>query len=153
MFDDQRVLIAEGEERLRRKLYGMLLDREIFSDSVANGRAAMAKLREEQYALVLLDLALPPDGAAEVMETVAQIPVGQRPFILALATHHDARSLDVDIVQIVLRKPFDVASAADIVQSCMKSALRREARAKLRDDQDGNGDDQAGNGDDHSATA
>jgi DNA-binding NtrC family response regulator len=141
MFDDQRVLIAEGEERLRRMLYRMLLDREIFSDCTSDSASALQKLRDEEYALVLLDLALPPDGAAEVLSAVAQIPLPRRPFILALATHHDARTLDVDVVQIVLRKPFDVDSAADIVQSCMRSALRREARAKARNaDQESDGD-------------
>jgi CheY-like chemotaxis protein len=119
----------------------MLLDREIFSDCVTDAKAALAKLQEEAYALVLLDLALPPEGAAEVLNAVAQIPLGRRPFILALATHHDARSLDVDVVQIVLRKPFDAGSAADIVQSCMRSALRRNSRAKARtEERDGNGD-------------
>lgn len=140
MFDDQRVLIAEGDERLRRKLYGMLLDREIFSDCVSDGRSAVEKLRDEQYALVLLDLSLPHTAASDVMTAIAAIPVGRRPFILALATHHDARTLDVDLVQIVLRKPFDLASAADIVQSCMKSTLRQEARAKARGEEDGDGD-------------
>jgi len=130
MFDDQRVLIAEGDERLRRKLYGMLLDREIFSDVVANSNAAIDKLRGEQYALVLLDLALPPDTADEVMQFVAKLPPRRRPFILALATHQDNRGLDVEIVQIVLRKPFDLTSTADIVQSCLRSTHRSEGRAK-----------------------
>jgi DNA-binding response OmpR family regulator len=141
MFDEQRVLIADGDERLRRKLYGMLLDREIFSDCVTDSAAAVSKLREEGYALVLLDLGMPPNGADDVFAAVASIPRGRRPFIIALATHQDARSLDVEVVQIVLRKPFDTAAAADIVQSCMRSAARREVHAAaVKPDQDGGGE-------------
>jgi DNA-binding NtrC family response regulator len=143
MFDDQRVLIAEGDARLRRKLYGMLLDRDIFSDAVANSAAAIDKLRAEEYALVLLDLALPPETADEVMQFVATLPPRRRPFILALATHQDNRGLDVEIVQILLRKPIDLASTADIVQSCLRSTHRREAReraALAETDQEGEGE-------------
>ena len=147
MFDEQRVLIADGDERLRRKLYGLLLDREIFSDCVSEAGGAVAKVRGEDYALVLLDLALPPNGADDVLAVVSKMPPGRRPFILALATHQDTRNLDVDIVQIVLRKPFDTSAAADIVQSCMRSALRREARARVTDT------DYGGDGDGSSATA
>jgi DNA-binding response OmpR family regulator len=139
MFHEQRVLIAEGDERLRRKLYGMLLDRDIFSDCVSDSASAIEKLQREQYALVLLDLSLPPNGAEDVMQAVAAMARGGRPFILALATHHDARGLDVEVVQIVLRKPFDTGNTADIVQSCL-SSVRRESHAKSGDgNQDGNG--------------
>jgi DNA-binding response OmpR family regulator len=129
MFHEQRVLIAEGDERLRRKLYGMLLDRDIFSDCVSDSADAIEKLRNAEYALVLLDLSLPPNGAEEVMRSVAAIAPARRPFILAIATHHDARGLDVELVQIVLRKPFDTANTADIVQSCLSSVRRRESPA------------------------
>lgn len=47
-----------------------------------------------------------------------------RPVVLVLAAGTVARSVDVDLVQIVLRKPCNIVQLADLVRSCVTTATR-----------------------------
>lgn len=119
--DGSRVLIADGDAGLRRRLYKLLLDADVFSDPVADGKEALATLQEKQYSVVLLDPALPQAGAAEqILQVISSLPTEQRPVVLVLAAGNVARSFDVDLVQVVLRKPCDVLQLAEIVSSCVR---------------------------------
>jgi DNA-binding response OmpR family regulator len=123
--DAPRVLIAEGDSTLRRQLYGALLDRDVFSDCVASANEALQKLAEEAYGVVIIDIALPGD-VVPVIERIARLALGQRPVVLVLAGNPEAaRSLDVEIVQIVLRKPVNVPQLVDVVRSCIHSTRAR----------------------------
>lgn len=126
-----RVLIADGDPTLRQNLEKRLLDAEVFADSVADGRMALEALEYAHYAVVILDLELTHVSSERVLEAIAAMPPGRRPVVLVLAGRSAARSLDVDVVQIVLRKPCNVIQLSEIVQSCVKSAAdwRREDRS------------------------
>lgn len=127
-----RVLIADADAVLRRNLNKRLLDAEVFADCVADGRMALEALEASSYAVVILDLALLHVSSERVLEAIAAMPPASRPVVLVLAARSDARSLDVDVVQIVLRKPCNLAQLSEIVQSCVKSAgeSRRDDRIK-----------------------
>lgn len=121
-----RVLIADRDANLRQLLYSRLLDADLFSDTVSTGREALEKLAETSYAVTVIDVALPDVDAVQVIERIAQIPQGRRPVVLVLAERPEAaRTLDVEIVQIVLRKPVDLMQLAELVGSCVRSATRR----------------------------
>lgn len=122
-----RVLIADGDPTLQRNLEKRLLDAEVFADSVADGRTALEALEHAHYAVVILDLELTHVSSERVLEAIAAMAPSRRPVVLVLAGR-SARSLDVDVVQIVLRKPCNLAQLSEIVQSCVKSAAdwRRE---------------------------
>ncbi len=115
-----RVLIADSDPGLRLQLSKRLYDAEIFADSVANGGEALVKLRERDYSVILLDLALPQIGAEETLQFLRDLPPLERPVVLVLANGTDAQSLDVDLVQVVLRKPCSIPHLADIISSCVK---------------------------------
>jgi len=86
----------------------------------------LAKLDELQYGVVVLDIGLPGGEVERVVERIAAIPATQRPVVLILAHHPEAtRSLDVEIVQIVLRKPVVISHIVDLVRSCLRSAAAR----------------------------
>ena len=125
-----RVLIADGDPALRQNLEKRLVDGEVFADSVADGRMALEALEHAHYAVVILDLELTHVSSERVLEAIAAMPPGRRPVVLVLAGR-SARSLDVDVVQIVLRKPCNVIQLSEIVQSCVKSAAdwRRDDRS------------------------
>src|SRR5215208_5464750 len=110
-----RVLIADGDAALRQGLYKRLIDAEVFADSVADGKQALEQLRAASYAVVLLDLGLPHVAAERVLNAIGSMPLPSRPVVLVLAPPGAARSLDVDVVQIVLRKPCDLTQLAAIV--------------------------------------
>jgi DNA-binding response OmpR family regulator len=126
--DVRRVLIADADAPLRQQLFSALLEADIYSDCVANTGDALAKLDEERYGLMLIDVALPPGDVESVIARIHDMPVAQRPVVLVLAARPEAaKSLDVDIVQIVLRRPVLLRQLVDIVRSCLRSAAAAAA--------------------------
>lgn len=124
--DVRRVLIADADAGLRQQLYSALLDHNIFSDCVSNTRDALEKLGAERYGVVVVDVGLPSGEVEDVIGRLAQMPAAQRPVVLVLAANPEAaRSLDVDIVQIVLRRPVHLSQLVDVVKSCLRSAGAR----------------------------
>ena len=125
-----RVLIADADPGLCRNLSRRLVDAEVFADCVADGRTALEALGASSYAVVVLDLALSQVSSERILDFIAALPAGVRPVVLVLASRGAARSLDVDVVQIVLRKPCDLTQLSEIVQSCVRSSAdgrRQEA--------------------------
>jgi DNA-binding NtrC family response regulator len=127
-----RVLIADRDSSVRQLLFSRLLDLDLFSDCVSTGREAMARLADTGYGVMVIDVAIEDGDAVHVIEQVALMPAAQRPVVLVLAERPEAaRTLDVDIVQIILRKPVDIAQLAELVSSCVRSAARRAATAPV----------------------
>jgi DNA-binding response OmpR family regulator len=121
--DGRRVLIADGDLPLRQQLFSALLETDIYSDVVANTTDAIQKLAEERYGLIVVDVGLPEGDVEKVIACIHQMPAGQRPVVLVLAAKPEAaRTLDVDIVQIVLRRPIVVRQLVDLVRSCLRGA-------------------------------
>jgi DNA-binding response OmpR family regulator len=121
-----RVLIADGDQTLRQTLFGRLLDLNVFSDSVANVDEAHTKLAENEYAIVILDVALPGGEVSRLIARIAELPKARRPIVLILAANPEAaRSLDVEIVQIVLRKPLRLTHLLDLVRNCLRGTTGR----------------------------
>ena len=125
----ERVLIADADPGLRRQIQKRLFESHIFADCVEDGPAAVAHLRESAYGVILLDISLAAGGAERVLEFIRGMAAGERPVVLMLAQPSVARSLDVDLVQIVLRKPCDLTQLADLVQSCVRTALTHRSHA------------------------
>jgi hypothetical protein len=68
----------------------------------------------------------------------------ERPIVLVLAgAPESARGLDVEIVQIVLRRPVDVSQVVDLVRSCVRNSSNGKHAGAGDENGDGNGD---GNG-------
>jgi DNA-binding response OmpR family regulator len=129
-----RVLIADGDSRLRSQLYTRLLDVELFSDCISNATDGFEYLRERTYALVLVDLELPNGEAWDLIDRVRLIPGERRPMVLATVGREPFGVLDPDIVQIVMRKPLRLAELAEMIRSCIDSRndamARRDQRAR-----------------------
>lgn len=119
MSNEVRVLLAESEERVRTALFRALLARDVFSDCVASGGDAIQRLHERSYALVMLDCALPRAGAAAVIEALREMPAESRPIVIAVAANSDARDVDSDMVQMILRKPLRIDEASEMVRACL----------------------------------
>jgi DNA-binding response OmpR family regulator len=128
--ESARVLIADSDSGLRQQLYSTLLSHDVYSDCVSSTPAALAKLAEESYGVVVVDVALQAGDVDRVIERIAAMPALLRPVVLVLAANPEsARSLDVDIVQIVLRKPVNLSQLVDVVRSCIRSTRARGATA------------------------
>ena len=121
------VLIADTDAGLRQRLYSRLLDIDVFSDCVANAPDAIEKLEGSVYSLVIADVGLPARGVESVIARIARIARGRRPIVVVLAEAPEAtRTLDVEIVQIVLRRPVDVNQLVDLIASCVRNSARPE---------------------------
>lgn len=133
------MLIADSDPHLRQLLYAALLAADVFSDCVATVPDAVAKLHEEPYGVVLVDIALPGGNPEQIVSRIAEIHRDTRPVVLVLAANPaSARSLDIDIVQIVLRKPVALRSTVELIRSCVQSASARPVPAEdeVRGDSD-----------------
>jgi len=130
----QRVLIADADPGLRRSLYAALLKLDVFSDTVADGQAALECVSQRGYAIILLDLALPKVDTLAIVERLSARPDAERPMILLMTTGAVPRASNLDCVQIVLRKPIDVTAIAEVIQSCVRSVGRGRPRAAAKAD-------------------
>jgi DNA-binding response OmpR family regulator len=131
--DERRVLIADADAALRQQLSATLLALDIFSDTVTNTTDALAKLRDEDYGVVVIDVALPAGDVDDVIACIAKMQVTQRPVVLVLAANPEAaRTLDVDIVQIVLRRPVNLSQLVDVVKSCLRNGCKGDDGAPRR---------------------
>lgn len=131
-----RVLIADSDPHLRQLLYSALLASDVFSDCVSTVPDALEKLRQEPYGVVLVDVALPGGQPEQIVSAIAELQQPLRPVVLVLASNPaQARSLDVDIVQIVLRKPLALRSTVELIRSCVQSTA-----VAVAEDGDGDGD-------------
>jgi CheY-like chemotaxis protein len=128
-----RVLIADGDLELRRTLYRKLLDLDVFSDSVGDGRAALERLQGRPYGMLILDLGIDQVDAIRIIDFIAEMLPERRPMVLAMTAGEARPALDSDLVQIVLRKPLEVDEIAEIVRSCLASVAEPE-RARERGD-------------------
>src|SRR3954466_16107391 len=121
MDTQSRVLIADGDAVLRRQLYKRLLDHDVFSDCVPDGVSALRALDERQYTLVVLDVGLEKADGYQVLDRIRSIATAERPIVLVTMTNQDSRQLDVELVQVVLRKPIRIADVTDLVRSCLRT--------------------------------
>jgi DNA-binding response OmpR family regulator len=132
------VLIADSDSHLRQLLYSALLAADVFADCVASVPDALQKIREEPYGVIVVDVGLPGGNPEQVVAAIAEVRHSRRPVVLVLASNPSAaRSLDVDIVQIVLRKPLALRDTVELIRSCVQSSQVAEA---CDGDGDGDGD-------------
>lgn len=118
---NSRVLLADGDAVLRRQLYKRLLDHDVFSDCVPDGASALRALDERPYTMLILDLNLGRVDGYQVLDRIRSMPQDQRPVVLVTVTDYDTHSLDVDLVQVVLRKPVKIGEVTEIVRSCLRT--------------------------------
>jgi DNA-binding NtrC family response regulator len=131
---DLRVLVVEGDESARRRLFSALLDKNVFSDTAAEAKSALECLGGAEYGVVILDLMLA--GCDQFLEGVRQLPAERRPMVIGTGDREVANELDDNLVQIVIRKPIALQQFAEVVRSCIEAAPRwRRATAGNQSDE------------------
>jgi len=135
MIHDRTILIAEGDRTLRELLCRRLLTLDVVVEEAEDGREAIQILEERHPAIVVVDLALPLMDGYAVIDRVRGLPRSERPMVLVTAERGVVHTLDVDLVQVVLRKPFDVRQVADVIASCLTALRSRRKPAVSAGDQ------------------
>ena len=103
-----RALVVEDDPAIRRLVEKLLSRHRIHIDSASDGRIAIQKLRDKTYSVIILDLMIPEVSGFEVIEflktSTHRIPVA----VVSAVSQQALTKLDLDIVKVVISKPFDV---------------------------------------------
>jgi DNA-binding response OmpR family regulator len=101
-------LIVEDDPAIRRLVEKLLGRLDIDIDTAGDGRTAIDKLQKTRYSVLVLDLMVPEMTGFEVIDFVKR-EMSDLPVAVVSAVSHQALTrLDLDVVKLVISKPFDV---------------------------------------------
>ena len=126
-----RVLIAENDPRVRSQIQNKFLEAGIFCDTVGTPDEAIDLLGKGPYALMLLDLDIAEDEGDTTLNRIRSMPDEARPIVLATTSRSGARTVDVDLVQMIIRKPFRLSDLAEMIRSCLGAAGRKRGAPQV----------------------
>ena len=116
-------LIVEDDPAIRR-LVGKLLGRHgIAYETVSNGREAIESLRRRHYSVLVLDLMVPEANGFEVIEVIKQENMKVPVAVVSAVSHQALTKLDLDIVKLVISKPFDVDEFSKAIVALCKEGM------------------------------
>lgn len=124
MNPSKRVLIVDDDASIRVLLGSVLRDRDLVVDEAADGREALALLKENSYSVILLDLLMPNvDGFGVLAGLGSAISM---PVVLVItgAERSVLRQLDPQKIHGVVTKPFDAEELASLVLACAEIKSR-----------------------------
>jgi CheY-like chemotaxis protein len=123
------VLITDDDAGIRSLLKTVAEMRGCTVETAANGIEAMQKMKARSYDLLLLDLMMPMMSGYDVVERMRDME--HRPAVIVVTAGHetagDFERLDGRVVSSILRKPFDIHAASELIQ--VAAAAVHEDRA------------------------
>lgn len=116
-----RVLVVDDDRAIQVMFDVVLKHHGFHADVVADGQAALERLRDHEYDAILLDLMLPRTNGFEV---IGHLKAGEsqlltRTIVVTAASGRTLELLDADDVHAVLKKPFDLDELIAALLSCM----------------------------------
>ncbi len=115
-----RVLVAD-DDRALQVLLNVLLTRAGFDvDFAHDGRQALAKVTDDNYAVVMLDLILPEVSGIEILEHLRRVKPAVLPRVIVLtsASKGVIDRADTSGIHSLIRKPFDIQDVIRLAASC-----------------------------------
>jgi DNA-binding response OmpR family regulator len=103
-----RALVVEDDPAIRRLVEKILTRRQIVIDTASDGRTAMEKLRTGSYSVIILDLMVPEVNGFEVIEFLKAEQILAPVAVVSAVSQQALTKLDLDVVKLVISKPFDV---------------------------------------------
>jgi DNA-binding response OmpR family regulator len=110
-----RILIAEDEPSISLMLTRIMQRAGLAVVTAADGAEALARVQDEEYDLLLLDLTMPRVSGYDVVHALRGSPRRPPVIVLTANVREDGQHLDGTVVQCILRKPFDVAVLLELV--------------------------------------
>lgn len=133
------VLIVDDDDAIRQLLQTTLKRAGLTCETATDGIDALEHLSATVYRVVLLDLMMPRlDGTAMLQRLRSlELPHGNHPmvFVLTATMNREALAAVSEMVQVVIRKPFDLPALRDLVHDCIATQSDRGAgspRQKIR---------------------
>jgi two-component system response regulator ResD len=103
-----RALVVEDDPAIRRLVEKLLSRREVDIDVAADGRMAIEKLRSGGYSVIVLDLMVPEVNGFEVIDFLKRENMNIPVAVVSAVSQQALTKLDLDVVKLVISKPFDV---------------------------------------------
>jgi two-component system, OmpR family, alkaline phosphatase synthesis response regulator PhoP len=114
-----RALIVEDDPAIRRLVEKLLTRNKVEFDTANDGRTAIEKLRHNRYSVIVLDLMVPEVNGFEVIEFVKRAKIKTPVAVVSAVSQQALTNLDLDIVKLVISKPFDVDEFTKaVIQLC-----------------------------------
>ncbi|HWH68492.1 MAG TPA: response regulator, partial [Candidatus Sulfotelmatobacter sp.] len=106
------VLLVEDDLRMPEVLAGLLLDDQITLSSAKDAAEALARVREQRFDLILLDLGLPGMNGFDLLRALKELPLAHSVPVIVLtawnSTADKLRGFELGAVD-YLTKPFEAA--------------------------------------------
>jgi DNA-binding response OmpR family regulator len=104
----RRALIVEDDPAIRRLVEKLLERRHLEIESATDGRMALQMLGSRKYSVVVLDLMVPEVNGFEIIDFIRSHDLRLPVAVVSAVSHQALTQLDLDIVKVVISKPFDV---------------------------------------------
>jgi DNA-binding response OmpR family regulator len=116
-----KILIVDDEKNIRMTISQALTDMDVETDTAINGEEALAKLKDKDFGLVLLDLRMPGMDGMEVLAKLRK----ERPDIrIVIITAHGTIDSAVDAMRLgavdFIQKPFSPKEIRNMVSKIIK---------------------------------
>jgi DNA-binding response OmpR family regulator len=109
------ILIVDDDEPTQ-KLLAVLMERYGFEPEVApNGAVAIERLKERDYACIILDLMMPDVGGRDVIAFLGKTKRSAKIVVCTAALPAREEDFDTSLVHAIVRKPFDIEQLAATV--------------------------------------
>jgi CheY-like chemotaxis protein len=114
------ILIVDDDEPTQ-KLLEVLMQRYGFeTDTAADGAAAIDRLRDGNYACIILDLMMPSVGGRDVLDFLDKRKRPAKVIVCTAAVPTREEDFDPEYVRAVVRKPFDIEQLAATVAALVE---------------------------------
>lgn len=103
-----RALVVEDDPAIRRLVEKILRRLHVEIDTASDGRTALDMLRSQRYSVLVLDLMVPEINGFEIIEFVKESRLNVPVAVVSAVSQQALTNLDLDVVKLVISKPFDV---------------------------------------------
>jgi len=122
----KRVLVVDDDQVIRELLTHVLRRHSLIVDEAREGREALQLIKENQYAVIVLDLLMPVLDGFGVLDVLGGPGLPSPPVVLVItgADRHDIDQLNPRLVHGIVKKPFDPEELAAVVVACAEIRSR-----------------------------
>jgi CheY-like chemotaxis protein len=130
----KRMLIADDDAAIRRLFETLARREQIDCDVAANGREAIAALKEREYAVLFLDIMMPRVDGWGVLDYVRTRSTARIPslFIVTAFLNQSVSAADAEIVSGIIYKPVDADEIAVLMRECVRGGSPTAALQRTR---------------------
>jgi DNA-binding response OmpR family regulator len=104
----RRALVVEDDAAIRKLVQKLLARQGMEIDVAADGLVARKLLESGSYSVIILDLMVPGLNGFELIEHIRQSGSRTPVAVVSAVSQQSLTHLDLDVVKIVVSKPFDV---------------------------------------------